>query len=731
MSEHKSSDSCCGSKSEVSDRQLNAIQNSVSSVFKVSGMDCADEISAIQNSLNVPKVGRVSANLMTSKVTVEHDPSLSKQSVINLINKSGVKVVTDGASKSFLIDNRTRVALVATSGALVGLGLLFQYFVEISEQILFVIFLIATLTGGTQIFPKALRSLKQKSLDMNVLMTLAAIGAFVIGEYSEGASVVFLFSLAEMLEAFSVARARKAISEVLSIVPQLANVAKSNGFTPTPVEQVAIDQVIIIRAGDRIPLDGVVTAGSSSVNQAPLTGESQPVEKNIGDPVFAGTINEVGHLSVRVTHVFNDTKISNVIKLVENAQSAKAPAQIFVDKFAKIYTPIVTLVALLVLIIPPLLFAQAWDVWVYRSLVFLVIACPCALVIATPVSVVSALTALAKSGVMVKGGVALEMLGKLRALAVDKTGTITEGTPKVVSEKLWKMGSELEFLQTSISLEKPSSHPLAKAVVKYCEEKVVAENDAQDYITIAGKGVEGTVAGHRYFAGNHKFAHELGVCSSEVESHLQNLEANAQSVMIVGHKPHNNCGGEVIGIFGLADSPREGASRAIQDLHDVGIKEIVMLSGDNQRTASAIARIVGIDKAAGDLLPENKVEEIKRLTETHGYVGMVGDGINDAPALAQASIGIAMGGMGSDAAIETADIALMTDDLGQLAKAIRHGRKTLGIIRFNIIFALSLKAVFIVLGLFGLTNLWFAVAADMGASLLVIANSMRLLRLKS
>ncbi|MFN9068100.1 MAG: heavy metal translocating P-type ATPase, partial [Bdellovibrionales bacterium] len=597
---------------------------------------------------------------------------------------------------------------------------------------LFSIYLAATITGGALIFPKAVRALKQRSLDMNVLMTMAAVGAFAIREYSEAAAVVFLFSLAEMLEAFSVARARKAIREVLSITPQVATlVAESGNTSSVPVEEIAVGQKILIRAGDRVPLDALIVEGSSYLNQAPLTGESQPVSKGVGDTVLAGTVNESGSLTATVSHGFKDTKIAGVIRLIEEAQSKKAPSQLFVDKFAKIYTPIVTLVALLVFLIPPLLFSQSWDLWFYRSLVFLVIACPCALVIATPVSVVSALTALAKNGVLVKGGVYLEALGKLRAIAVDKTGTITEGLPKVVSEKTLGSSKTEEFMQVALSLEKQSNHPLAKAVVEFCESKHATDSPVSNHKVIPGKGVEGSIGSHHYFAGNHKLAHELNVCSPEVEKYLQTLEDQAQSVMIVGHKPHAGCEGEILGILGLADKPREGVGQAIENLHRVGIKEVLILSGDNQRTVDSIAKIVGIDKGRGDLLPEDKVFEIQSLTKQYFYVAMVGDGINDAPALAQASIGIAMGAAGTDAAIETADIALMTDDLGQLARAIQHGRKTLGIIRFNIGFALVIKAVFIGLGVFGLSNLWLAVAADMGASLIVIANSLRLLGMNS
>jgi Cd2+/Zn2+-exporting ATPase len=733
MEKTEHQDRCCNADSpKVESKILNHIEGSSVSTFSVLGMDCADEIAAIQKSLTHSKIAKVTANLMTSQVSVEHDPSFKKEEIVALINKSGVKVQETSRQLSFVAANKNRVILVSLSGVFLVIGLICQWFLELPNTWLFSIYLTATLTGGALIFPKAVRALKQRILDMNVLMTMAAVGAFAIREYSEAAAVVFLFSLAEMLEAFSVARARKAIREVLSITPQVATLVAENGnISSTPVEEIAVGQKILIRAGDRVPLDALIVEGSSYLNQAPLTGESQPVSKGVGDTVLAGTVNESGSLTAIVSHGFKDTKIAGVIRLIEEAQSKKAPSQLFVDKFAKIYTPIVTLVALLVFLIPPLLFSQSWDLWFYRSLVFLVIACPCALVIATPVSVVSALTALAKNGVLVKGGVYLEALGKLRAIAVDKTGTITEGRPKVVSEKTWGSSKTEEFMQVALSLEKQSNHPLAKAVVEFCESKHATDSPVSNHKVIPGKGVEGSIGSHHYFAGNHKLAHELNVCSPEVEKYLQTLEDQAKSVMIVGHKPHAGCEGEILGILGLADKPREGVGKAIENLHRVGIKEILILSGDNQRTVDSIAKIVGIDKGRGDLLPEDKVSEIQSLTKKYLYVGMVGDGINDAPALAQASVGIAMGAAGTDAAIETADIALMTDDLGQLARAIHHGRKTLGIIRFNIGFALAIKAVFIGLGVFGLSNLWLAVAADMGASLIVIANSLRLLGMNS
>lgn len=729
---HHDHDHCCSpSETPITSVQLNKVSNAKVSTFTVSGMDCADEIAAIQKSLNDFRVAKVTANLMSSQVIVEHAPTLETAELIQKINSAGVKVIDSSKkARNFFEEQKNRILLVALSGFTLTVGLLLDWTDFASAEVLFSLFLISTLSGGYLVVPKGYRALKQKNLDMNVLMTLAVIGAFIIREYAEAAAVVFLFSLAELLEAFSVSRARKAIREVLSITPQTANVERESQVQAKPVEEVQIGEIIVVLSGESIPIDGEVISGSSSVNQAPLTGESQPVSKSTGDAVYAGTINESGTLRIKVSRVFAESKISNVIKLIEEAQSKKAPAQKFVDRFARIYTPVVTVVALLTFVIPPLFFAQDWNLWFYRALVFLVIACPCALVIATPVSIVSALTALAKNGVLVKGGVYLESLGKLKAIALDKTGTITEGTPKVVTQKIFKSGSDSEFLNAAASLENESTHPLAKATLAYAKTKSASVLQVSYFKTIHGQGIEGQIGDHLYFAGNHKLTHSLGICTPELESYLSSLEDQAHSVLIVGHKPHNDCKGEVLGVLSLSDEPRHQVKESISALHGVGINEIAMLSGDNQRTVTAVAKKVGIDSAKGDLLPEDKVSEIQKLLQKHKYVGMVGDGINDAPALAGATIGIAMGAVGTDAAIETADVALMTDDLKQLEIAIGHGKKTLSIIHFNIGFALLTKAIFIVLGIAGYSSLWLAVAADMGATLLVIANSVRLLQIK-
>jgi Zn2+/Cd2+-exporting ATPase len=590
------------------------------------------------------------------------------------------------------------------------------------------LFLAAIISGGWFIAPKAIAATRRLAPDMNLLMTIAVLGAAGIGEWPEGAAVAFLFALSELLESFSVARARRAIKSLLKLAPQTALLKDGDRFDEVPVEEVHIGNIIAVKSGARVPLDGAIVHGNSSIDQAPITGESMPVEKTQGDQVFAGTINGEGSLEVRVTKNYSDTTLSKIIHLVEEAQSQKALSQRFVDVFAKYYTPSVMALAALVFLLPPVISGAPWGVWFYRALVLLVIACPCALVISTPVSIVSGLTAMARRGVLIKGGAFLEAIGKLKALAVDKTGTITEGLPQVTRIVPINATDEVKIVRIAAAIDTHSDHPLALAVVKYAKEHGVDFPRSENYQARIGRGAEGEVEGHHYFLGNHRFAHELAVCSDAIEKVLADIEEPGQSVVVVGHKQHADYGGEVLGIIAVGDTIRANASDAIRSLHATGVQKVVMLSGDNQRTVNAIAEQAGIDEAYGDLLPDQKIEHVRKLLAVYGHVGMIGDGVNDAPAMAAATIGIAMGAAGTDTAIETADIALMKDNLNKVAEAVHLGRHTLRIIRTNIIFALAIKAVFLVLALFGYTSLWLAILADTGATLLVILNALRLLR---
>jgi Cd2+/Zn2+-exporting ATPase len=527
-----------------------------------------------------------------------------------------------------------------------------------------------------------------------------------------------------------VARARRAIQSLLKLSPETALLKNGDTFSEVPVEKVRVGDIIAVKSGVRIPLDGAVISGASSVDQAPITGESIPVEKKQDDQVFAGTINGEGSLEVRVTKGYSDTTLAKIIHLVEEAQSQKARSQRFVDVFAKYYTPSVMALALLVFLIPPIAAGAAWSVWFYRALVLLVIACPCALVISTPVSIVSGLTAMARRGVLIKGGAFLEAIGQLKALAVDKTGTITEGRPRVTRVVAVNSTDEAEIVRIAAAIDTHSDHPLAQAVVKYAEERGIDFRRSENYQARTGRGAEGEVVGHHYFVGNHRFAHELAVCSEEIEKILAGIEEQGRSVVVVGRKPHPDCAGEVLGIIAIGDTMRPNALDAIRSLHATGVQKVVMLSGDNQRTVDAIAREADIDEAHGDLLPDQKIERIRKLLAEHNQVGMIGDGVNDAPAMAAATVGIAMGAAGTDTAIETADIALMKDDLSKVAEAIHLGRRTLRVIQFNIAFSIAVKLIFLVLAVFGYTSLWLAIAADTGATLIVTANALRLLRVE-
>ncbi len=743
MSDEHKHDGCdnCGSSQDKEPpkdaRVLNTdAKASNQTTLRVEGMDCPDEIAAIERVLKpLAGVREVKVSLMAGTATIVHEQSVTPEQLIRAIGTAGLKAspATDGngtEDEHSGGSGRMRLVSVIVSGVFTGMSLLFQWQNLFTPYGKVATALIAILASGWLILPKAIRALRHFSLDMNVLMTVAVTGAACIGEWTEAAAVVFLFALSELLEGFSVGRARKAIQSLLELTPDTALVKRGDQIQEVRVEEVKVDETLIIKSGARVPLDGSVTSGESAINQAPITGESMPVEKKPGDGVFAGTINGEGSLEVKVTKASTDTTLAKIIKLVGEAQGQKAPSQSFVDRFAKIYTPVVFAVAILVLLSGPLLFHGAWLEWIYRALVLLVIACPCALVISTPVSIVSGLTAMARRGVLIKGGVFLEEIGKLKALAVDKTGTITEGKPRVQQVIPWNGKSEEDILRVAAAIDTHSEHPLAQAVVRYAEEKKIEFSRSENYQSKTGRGAEAQLDGHLYFVGNHRFAHESAVCSDELEKKLGEIEAQAMSVVIVGHKPHEGCQGEVLGILAIGDTIRPNAVEAIKSLHAAGVEKIVMLSGDNQRTVDAISKQVGIDEAIGDLLPDQKIERVRELLVQHKHVGMIGDGVNDAPAMAVASIGIAMGGAGTDTAIETADIALMQDDLSKVAEVIQLGRRTVRIIQSNIVFALGVKAIFLVLALLGHTSLWLAILADTGATLIVIANSLRLLRSK-
>ncbi|MFH1301582.1 MAG: heavy metal translocating P-type ATPase, partial [Planctomycetota bacterium] len=554
----------------------------------------------------------------------------------------------------------------------------------------------------------------------------AVIGALLIDEWFEAAAVAFLFAFSQLLEAWSVGRARKAVAALMDLTTPIARIrdAQGNETTVTP-EAVEVGTIFLIRPGEKIPLDGRIIKGSSEVNQAPITGESIPVNKQINDEIFAGTINGDALLEAKCTKLAENTVLAQIIRMVGEAQTRRAPSELWVEKFAKVYTPIVMAVALLMLLVLPTLFHLTWHDSLYRALVLLVIACPCALVISTPVSIVAALAAAARNGVLIKGGVFVEAPSKLRALALDKTGTLTQGKPVVTKIVPLNGHTEAELLERAAALEAHSNHPLAIAILDAAEEQQVTYQAAEAYQIIQGKGATALINGREFWLGSHRYLEERKEETAEVHQQLEELSNAGQTVVVIGNDTH------VCGFIALADRVRETSAEVIRQLHQAGIERVVMLTGDNAGTAQAVGDEVGIDAVHSELLPEDKVTVIEVLVKEYQYVAMVGDGVNDAPAMSRSSLGIAMGVAGSDVAIESADIALMTDDLTKIPWLIGHSHRTLKIIRQNIIFALSIKVLFMILMVLNHASLWAAIAADMGASLLVIFNGLRLLQAQS
>lgn len=698
-----------------------------STTLRIHGMCCAAEATALEKELwRLPGVVDVRVNSVAHTATVVGATErVSVQQFVAAIERTGLKAAPPG-DRADTRTQRRQLVLTSVSGVFVGAGLICHW-TGAPEAVEIACFVAAMIAGGWTIAPKAVRAARRLSPDMNLLMAVAAIGAAFIGAWHEAASVVFLFSLAELIESYSLSRARRAIGSLMELAPATALLKHGDHLHESPVAVVKIGDTILIKPGARIPLDGVVTSGGSSVNQAPITGESMPVEKQIGSQVFAGSINVDGSLEVKVSRPASDSTVARIIHLVEEAQSRKAPAQRFVDTFARYYTPAVMGVALVIAVAPPLLAAAPWETWIYRALVMLVIACPCALVISTPVSVISGLTAAARRGVLIKGGAYLEALGKLRALAIDKTGTITEGRPRVIDIIGLDSTGSRDLMRIAAALESHSEHPVAKAILAHARQNEVPIPPVERFRSFVGRGVEGHIDGHDFFVGNHRLVEELAVCSHETEQRIESIERRSLTAVVVGHRPHSDCKGEVLGVIAVGDAIRPQAAEAIQKLSRVGIERVVMLTGDNLATAEAVARQVGIANVAAELLPDEKIARVREMLLQEPNTGMVGDGVNDAPALAAASVGIAMGAAGTDAALEAADVALMGDDLNKLPEAIALGRRTRRIIQFNIAFSIALKAVFLGLAAAGLATMWMAVAADMGASLLVIANGLRLL----
>ncbi|KQB59784.1 MULTISPECIES: cation-translocating P-type ATPase [Acidovorax] len=577
---------------------------------------------------------------------------------------------------------------------------------------------VAIWLAGIDTYKKGMAALFRGKLNINALMAVAVTGAFLIGQWPEAAMVMALYAIAELIEAKAVDRARNSIKGLLDMAPEEALVLSPDGtWVTTPVASVPLEAAVRIKPGERVPLDGVVTKGNGAINQAPITGESIPVDKAPGDPVFAGTINETGELEIRVTAAANNTTLARIIHAVEEAQGTRAPTQRFVDKFAAIYTPVVFAIAVAVAVLAPFLLSLTWQEALYKALVLLVIACPCALVISTPVTVVSGLSAAARRGILIKGGTYLEEARLLKAIALDKTGTITEGRPKLVDWRVWGQADEASSRRAAASLAARSDHPVSKAIAASLEQKVA---EVQEFKAIPGRGVQGVVDGQTLLMGNHRLMEENNLSSPELKAELTIHENQGRTVTLLANSK------VVLALFAVADTIKETSRKAIADLKVLGVAT-VMLTGDNSATAKAIASEAGIDDARGDLLPEAKLDAIKDMQKRYGPTGMTGDGINDAPALAQADVGFAMGGAGTDTAMEAADIVIMNDNLERVAETVQLSKRTHAILWQNITLALGIKSVFLVLAVFGTATMWMAVFADMGASLLVVGNGLRLL----
>jgi len=694
-------------------------------VYRLQGLSCANCAAKFEKNIRaIETVEDVQLNFGAMKVTVQGDASIEQLEKAGAFD--GIKVYPERERlkkpEPFWKKRENVAAMISLVFIIAGYLSYFQ--VGEKSPVTIGLFGLAILIGGFDLFKVGLQNLTKLEFDMKTLMTVAVIGAALIGEWAEGAVVVFLFAVSEALEAYSIDKARQSIKTLMEIAPNRATVRRGTEVMEIDVEDVRIGDIMLIKPGQKLAMDGEVIQGQSSVNQAAITGESIPVHKSAGDEVFAGTLNEEGALEVRVTKRSEDTTIAKIIHLVEEAQAERAPSQQFVDKFAKYYTPAIMVVALLVAVVPPLLFGASWSEWVYSGLAVLVVGCPCALVISTPVAIVTAIGNAARKGVLIKGGIHLEETGKLKVVAFDKTGTLTEGKPVVTDVVSLSDMDTGKILAVSRAIESYSQHPLASAIVRKAEETGAGSVQAADFQSITGKGAKASVGNDVYYIGSPILFDELLSVPDRVSRQVKDLQKQGKTVMLLG------TGQEIKGLVAVADQLRKSSASIIQKLHKLGIEKTVMLTGDNEATGRAIGRQLGLSETRAELLPEDKLNYIRTLRGQSGNVAMVGDGVNDAPALAAATVGIAMGGAGTDAALETADVALMADDLEKLPYTIALSRKTLAIIKQNISFAILVKIAALLLVVPGWLTLWLAIFADMGATLIVVANSLRLLRTK-
>ncbi|MPY89319.1 MAG: cadmium-translocating P-type ATPase [Luteitalea sp.] len=697
------------------------------STFRVDGLCCHEEAALLEKHLRrLPGLTALSADVVRQQLRVHHDAArVSVTRITEAVAEAGLRAWPheEDRARPAVARGWSRGLFVSISGVLVAVGAALGA-AAAPRWALAAAFGGAAVAGGLPIVRRALAAVRLRTLDINALMLVAVIGAALVGEWFEGATVVFLFALAQWLEARSMDRVRRSVGRLMSLTPAEAILRRDGQDIVTPVDAIGLGEVIVVRPGEKVPLDGNVADGESDVDQSPVTGESVPVPKGRGSPVFAGTINGPGVLEVRVTRRGRDSTIARIIHLIERAQAQRAPSQAWVDRFAQVYTPAVLLVAAVTAILPPLALGAVWSDWIYRALVLLVIACPCALVISTPVAIVSALTVAARHGVLVKGGRHLERLADVRAIAFDKTGTLTTGRLAVTG--VYPIGpmDRATVLRLAAAVEARSEHPIGRAVVALARAEGIGVDAAADFRAWPGRGAEARVGRATVLVGNERLLRERGVDSSPAADIIRSSERRGGPAVLVALR------GELVGALALGDQVRAESRPVVTELKRHGLAPIVVLSGDSARAAQTTADVVGADEWYAELLPEDKVDAVVHLKARAGTVLMAGDGVNDAPALAAADVGLAMGVAGTDVALETADVALMGDDLRKLPYAVSLSRATLGTVKANVAFSLGLKAVFLLLAIAGMATLWMAVVADMGASLLVIANGLRLLRFR-
>ncbi len=702
-----------------------SLERTERSTLFIAKMDCPTEETLIRKRLgNHAAVKALSFNLLEHRLIVEHERG-TLTGVLDALDEIGLSGRTEerpesprsqGGGASWMRRN----AKLLTGGVAAVFAEIFAFSMGDASLVAIGLSLLAIALTGVDTYRKGWVALRHGSLNINALMSIAVTGAVLIGQWPEAAMVMFLFGVAEAIEARSLERARNAIESLMAVAPETATVrTASGGWKTVAANTVTVGTVVRVRPGERVAVDGRVLVGATAVDQAPITGESVPVEKTVGDSVFAGTINQDGEIEYEVTAAADDSTLARIVRAVHDAQASRAPTQRFVDRFAAYYTPGVVVVAVGIAVVPPLFLGAEWLTWTYRALVLLVVACPCALVISTPVTVVSGLTAAARRGILVKGGLYLEGADKLRVLALDKTGTLTRGKP-VVTDVVLLSGSEAESLRVAVALAARSDHPVSRAIALHGKD-LHPLPEVTNFAALRGRGTEGFVNGVRYRLGNHRLVIESNASTPELEQRLDTLEEQGNTaVVLVGD-------GRALAIVAIADAVRQESAEAVEQLKRLGI-EPVMLTGDNRHTAQAIAQQVGIRDVRAELLPEQKLEAVSAFQQRGLSVGMVGDGINDAPALAKADIGFAMGAAGTDTAIETADVALMDDDPRKLATFVRLSRATRSVLWQNIVLALGIKAVFLALTVTGHATLWMAVFADVGASVIVVVNGTRLLR---